>query len=429
MPQLQVFASTIRDQLRDGSARATVRRAPRFLRQRLPVSLWPPLLIDPRNRADEVVTLPEMPALAVSYESPFSDAAPRKLANFEGTISSPENAVYVYHDVDVEGRYPVARIDGKYLLPSWLGVETAFFLHQEKFLKRDVPLARLLRQRLFDPEPDRHLETAFLLNDERGSYRYGWFHETLPKLKWYEQYCEATGESPVLIVNSPLRDFQRDTLGWIGYEPRDWIEHGEEITHVDRLAIAPHPIRLEGNPSSGFASEVGWAGRRIVDNAPEVETDFSNRVYVSRADAERRRVRNEEEVFRSLEELGFEWYEPGRLTLPEQIALFAGADVIVGLHGLAYVNLMFCDSDTALLELFAEDGIDESYFVLANELGLTYQCLVCESIHEGRNQRAINKDVVVDTARLRTIVEYLIENSGAEPYSDGETDIQSETVR
>ncbi|WP_436926723.1 glycosyltransferase family 61 protein [Halosimplex amylolyticum] len=307
------------------------------------------------------------------------------------------------------GRYPVARIDEKYLLPSWFGVDTAFFLHQEKFLKRDVPLGHVLRSAVGDAEPARRIDHGFLLLDERGSYRYGWFHETLPKLRWYEEYCQETGDSPVLIVNSPLRDFQRRSLRWMGYEPDDWIEHDSDVSRVGELAVAPHPIRLEGNPSSGFASELRWVGERIVSNLPDGDRTFSNRVYVSRADADRRRVRNERAVLDVLEPRGFESYEPGRLSLAEQARLFASADVVVGLHGLAYVNLMFCDGNTRLLELFAEDGTDESYFVLANEFDMTYECMVCESIHDGQNKRAINRDVIVDTARLEAIVDSLIE--------------------
>lgn len=422
--------ASVRDQVRSSGPGATARRAPRFLRQRLPVALWPPLVIDPRNRADEIVWLPEKPALDVSYDGFFREGAPRQLANFEGTITGPENAVYVYEDAEVVGTYPVSRLPEGYLLPSWLGVDTAFFLHQEKFLKRDVPLIRVLKDRLGSDEPSRHLETAFLLNDERGSYRYGWFHETLPKLRWFEEYCAATGEEPVLITNSPLREFQRQSLTWMGYRPEEWIEHGAEITAVDRLAIAPHPIRLEGNPSSGFASEVGWAGRRIVESSPSVDREFADRVYVSRADASRRRVRNEKAVMELLEPMGFEWYEPGRLSLAEQVALFAGAEIVVGLHGLAFVNLMFCTEGTALVELFAEDGIDESYFVLANELGLDYECLVCESVHESYTQRPINKDVTVDTARLRAVVDHVLDEAGQSTVQDSaETDSHSERVR
>lgn len=386
-----------------------VGKGPRYVRERLPVSLWPELLLEPRTRADESVTLPEKPSLEVAYEGEVQERAPRQLANFEGTISSPENEVYVFHDVDVAGRYPVASVDGRVLLPSWFGVDTAFFVHQEKFLKRVVPLGRVARHALSAPDPERHLDHAFLLLSERGSYRYGWFHETVPKLRWYEEYCERTGERPTLLLNSPLREFQRRTLEWLGYGPDDWVEHGREVTRVDRLAVAQHPIRLEGNPSSGFASQLRWAGERIVSNLPPVDRSFSNLVYVSRADADRRRVRNEEAVLDVLEPRGFEWYEPGRLSLAEQIALFAGADVVVGLHGLAYVNLMFCDGETSLLELFAPDGTDESYFVVANEYGMTYECMVCEPVMDERNIRPINRDVVVDTERLARTVDHLVD--------------------
>lgn len=416
----QKLSEKVLEQLRHNDLRNIFEGAPRFVRQRLPVSLWPPLVIDPRNRADEVVTLRAQAPLEVTYDSAFEDAPPHQMTDFLGTISSPENAVYVYDDVDVIGRYPAARIDGKYLLPSWLGVNTPFFLHQQKFLRREVPLSRLVRHAVSDPEPVRTLDSAFLLTDERGSHRYAWLHETLPKLRWFEEYCAATGEEPTLIVNSPLADFQRQTLAWMGYSPEDWLAHGEEITRVRKLAIAPHPIRFKGKPSWGYATEVGWAGRRIKENLPPVERDFSDRVYISRADAHRRHVRNEAEILEVLDDRGFESYEPGRLSLAEQVTLFAEADVIVGLHGLAYVNLMFCDGDTGLLELFAENGVVSSYFVVANELGMDYECLVCESIHDGWKERPANKDVRVDLDRFTERVDSLIERQGTDADSGEE---------
>jgi len=382
--------------------------APKFARERLPVGLWPPLLIDQRHAADAAVTLPEKPSLDVAFDGWVHDAAPRQLANFEGRISSPENAVYVFEGADVAGRNPVAHVDGKALLPSWFGVDSAFFLHQNMFLKRNYPLSRAARRAVAEPKPSRRLESGFLLLTERGSGRYGWFHETLPKLQWYEEYCELTGESPVLILNSPASPFQRKTLRWMGYDPDDWLEHGDEVTRVGRLVVAPHPVRLEGNPSRGFASEPGWAGERIRSNVPEVDAEFSERVYVSRADADRRRVRNEREVLDVLEPRGFERYEPGRLSLTEQVTLFANAETVVGLHGLAYYNLMFCTRGMRLVELFAEDGVDESYFVAANELDMPYEYMECEPVDTWKHQRPINRDVVVDTDRLETIVDAML---------------------
>lgn len=405
---------------RRNGARGLIERAPRYVRQRLPVGLWPPFMKDPRNAADEVVHLSERPSLAVEYTGQYRESLPRQLANFEGEITAPENAVYVYSDVDVFGRYPVARIDDTYLLPSWFGVDTPFFLHQQKYLKRNLPLGHVVRTSIFDSDPARSIETGFLLLDERGSYRYGWFHETLPKLQWYEEYCDLTGESPTLILNSPLSSFQRRTLRLMGYDPETWIEHPNETSRVGRLVVAPHPIRLEGNPSSGFATRLEWVGERIVSNLPDVERTFSNRIYISRADADRRRVRNEQAVMEMLGRRGFERYEPGRLSLEEQAQLFAGADVIVGLHGLAYYNLMFCDRGTKFLELFPEDGVDESYFVVANELEMDYEFMVCDSFHEGENKRPINKDVHVDPDRLRTIVDDLVGTRSVEAGSNPE---------
>lgn len=406
----QLVETAFRDVAR-GEPTALAGKALRFGRERLPVELWPPLLIDPRNTADEVVRLPEKPSLDVSYDSPFHDGLPRQLANFEGTISSPENAVYVYEGADVSGRYPTARIDGEYLLPSWFGVDTAFFLHQEKFLKRTLPLASAIRDAVLDPEPARRLDSAFLLLGERGSYRYGWFHETLPKLRWYEEYCTVTGESPTLIVNSPLRPYQRQTLEWMGYGADSWLEQGREVTHVDRLVVAPHPIRLEGNPSRGFATEVGWAAGRILSNLPSPSEASPERVYVSRADATRRRVVNEGEVMDVLRPRGFERHEPGHRSIESQARLFAGADVVVGPHGLGFFNLMYCEEGTGFVELFAPDGVDESYFVVANERDMDYEYLVCEPVDDGTHDRPINRDVRVDVDRLAEVMDHVLHAS------------------
>jgi capsular polysaccharide biosynthesis protein len=424
----QTLSGTVLEQLRHNDLRGMVEGAPRFVRQRLPVSLWPSLVIDPRNRADEVVTLREKPPLSVTYDSAFDEAPPHQMADFLGTISRPENAVYVYHDVDVIGRYPTARIDGKYLLPSWLGVNTPFFLHQQKFLKREVPLTRLLRHAVSDSEPSRHLDTAFLLNDERGSHRYAWLHETLPKLRWFEGYCEATGEDPTLIVNSPLAEFQRQTLALDGVPARR-LARTRRGDHPRREAgHRPPPHPAQGQAQFGYATEVGWTGRRIKENLPPVERDFANRVYISREDAHRRHVRNKETVFEALDERGFERYEPGRLSLAEQVKLFASADTFVGFHCPVYFNLMSCGGDTGLLELFAENGVVSSYFVVANELGIDYECLVCEPVHESWNERPANKDVHVDLDRFTERVDSLLGRREADQPSDS-TVSQSDRVR
>lgn len=54
-------------------------------------------------------------------------------------------------------------------------------------------------------------------------------------------------------------------------------------------------------------------------------SDGTRRLFVSRADARKRRLLNEDEVFKRIERFGFERVIPGRLPIGDQIALFSGA--------------------------------------------------------------------------------------------------------
>lgn len=381
---------------RTGGRDALTRGAFRYSRQRLPVELWPQLLLDPLHAADETVTLHETPSIQLEYDGRFRASLPRQLAAAEGRVLGAEGDVYVFNDATVVGRRPVVGVDGRYFPPSWLGVDTAFFLHQEKYLKRNLPLTWELRDALGSP-PKREVDTGFLLLGERSHEFPAWHHEVLPKLRWLEEYEAVTGESPTLIVSADLGPFHEKSLRLMGYDPDSWIDPGDEAIRARKLLIPPHPRRAKGTHLHTTALD--WVADRIRSNLDEGTTDFSDRVYVSRRDADKRHVRNEGEVIDALREEGFEWYEPGRLSYEDEIRLFSGADLIVGAHGKGLASMFYAD-DAALVELFPEGGATEHYFLTATERGFDYEFLTGEPVTDGGNVRARDHDFVVDVEEL-----------------------------
>lgn len=373
----------------------------RYSRQRLPVELWPPLLFDPLHAADETVRVHETKSFELRYEGQHRDSLPRQLAAAEGRVLGADGAVYVYEDADVVGRRPVVGIDGTYFPPSWLGVDTAFFLHQEKYLKRNLPLRHALSNGRSRSSPERLVESGFLLLGERSFEFPAWHHEVLPKLRWLEEYESTTGESPTLIVPAGLSSFQVRSLELLGYDPESWVVAGGEPIRVERLLLAPHPRRAKGTHLHTSASELAWISDRIGSNVGRKSAEYSRRVYVSRRDADRRSVRNEDEVVEALREEGFSWYEPGRLSYEEEVRLFSGAEVVVGAHGMGLASIFHAD-DAALLELFPEGGATEHYFLTARECGFDYEYLACDPVYDGRNVRARDRDLIVDVDDLRS---------------------------
>jgi len=384
----------------DGLARGAVR----YTRQRLPTELWPPLLEDPVGSADRTVSLHETESFQLEYDGQHRGELPRQLAAAEGRVLGADGSVSVFEDAVVVGRRPVIGVDGRYFPPSWLGVDTAFFVHQEKYLRRNLPVTRSLRNAVSDDESDRTLETGFVLLGERSHEFPAWHHEVLPKLKWLEEYEAATGESPSLIVSADLKSFHEHSLELMGYGPERRVETGGEI-RVRNLVVPPHPLRAKGTHLHTTPHD--WVADRLLSNVELPSREFSERVYVSRRDADRRQIENEEAVIDALANFGFDWYEPGRLSYEEEMALFAGADHIVGAHGKGLASMFYAD-DATLLELFPAGGATEHYFLTARESGFDYEFLTCEPVSTEANVRARDRDIEVDIEQLRSRVSSLV---------------------
>jgi tetratricopeptide (TPR) repeat protein len=102
----------------------------------------------------------------------------------------------------------------------------------------------------------------------------------------------------------------------------------------------------------------------------------ARRLLVSRRDVSYRRIVNEAEILAVLEPLGFEVIVPGRLPFTEQIAAFRDASHIVGPHGGAFGNILFCTPGTHMLEIFHPHYGTWAYAMAAPPLGLNYASMI-----------------------------------------------------
>ena len=104
--------------------------------------------------------------------------------------------------------------------------------------------------------------------------------------------------------------------------------------------------------------------------------DGPARIYVSRRDARQRRLRNEAEIEALCVARGYVPVTLGDMPLHRQVALFGAARRIVGLHGAALANLLFCQPGAAVLELLMDRYVNFCFRRLAARAGLRYGCLI-----------------------------------------------------
>lgn len=101
---------------------------------------------------------------------------------------------------------------------------------------------------------------------------------------------------------------------------------------------------------------------------------FSKKIFISRQDANTRKMTNEDQVFALFEKEGFARYTLTKMSIEEQIALFHGAEIVVASIGSSLTNITFCNPGTTVIEIFQAFS-DSTFYYLSQNLGLQHYCI------------------------------------------------------
>nr|WP_283949759.1 glycosyltransferase family 61 protein [Limobrevibacterium gyesilva] len=110
--------------------------------------------------------------------------------------------------------------------------------------------------------------------------------------------------------------------------------------------------------------------------APACAGPFPPRVYIDRRGGPNRPLVNEDELVTGLAGLGFVPVRLERLSLAEQIALFANAEIVVAPHGAGLANIVFAQPGSRVVELHADFWVNWCFRRLAAVFDLRYDCVV-----------------------------------------------------
>jgi len=210
---------------------------------------------------------------------------------------------------------------------------------------------------------------------------YHWLFDHLPYLRIIDAMDE-TRSLPVLINGAPA-DFQRQSLEAAGFD-------------MSRLLCFPDAAAIEckdlyvpffANRRMAEWGSKDWWWRSTVtpDIVQWLRETFrvpaavkeGRRLFLSRRDAESRCCVNADEIDAIAIEAGYEIVEPGKLTFAEQVALFAGADRIAGIHGAGFSNLVFAPPGARVTEFNGGPNPPVFYETLAGIAGHEYQRVDC----------------------------------------------------
>ena len=363
-----------------------------------------------RLRVDEVSTLPRVEgvaALAASPVSCFTELLPRRPApaalQFPGAWSRHAGEVpapdWWSETESYVGQLDLFKLRDVLLFPAWgvvvtrggdvmrLTMEEAAYATPDL---ADLPhAARRGGETLLDlPEAIPRLPRALLTMPFGARMNYG--HFVLDALSSLAA-IDATGlfaDHPVVVP--PLEPWQARHFALMGAAP---LVTEAPVLRVDDLVYTGAVHHFLHNPNLNYRH---LRARQLAALQPK--GGGPTRLYLSRGRRDRRPMRSEAKLVAALRRAGFAVVDTGRLPVDRQIALFAGAEAVVGSAGAAFANALYCRPGTLVVEIQPRGMENHWVQPLCRIGGLRHAVWFCgaEERDPAHPERGMRVDVDVD---------------------------------
>ena len=182
-----------------------------------------------------------------------------------------------------------------------------------------------------------------LLATPRHDNYYHFLFDDLGRLGFYEAL------EPLAAVRFPVprpRPWQSDLYALAGIRPR-LLELPAGVVRLDNVWIAPRGLIRIDEPRGRAAARI----LTLADGVPDATVPGPRRIYVSRRGTRHRRLRNEAAVRELVAARGFAIVQPETMPVADQIRVFRGAEVVLGVHGSGLTNAVFMRPGGTLLEI------------------------------------------------------------------------------
>lgn len=237
-----------------------------------------------------------------------------------------------------------------------------------------------------------------ILSSLQNHLYFHWMFEVLPRWNLLRQSGIDLDSIDYFVIPNE-RSFQQETIERLEIPQSKiiWRQH----VQADRL-IAPYP------------GCIAWMNRSTCDFLRSTflpaHPTTEKRLYISRSKTANRRVTNEAEILDLLAQYRFESVTLETLSVCEQAALFASATVVIAPHGSGLTNLVFCSSNTTVIELFSPNFVYPCYWFLSNLVELDYYYLLGEmplgaSVQHWLYPDARIEDISIDLHKLLELMQ------------------------
>ena len=295
--------------------------------------------------------------------------------------------------------------------------------------KEHDPTSHTIFQRVEPlPPPQKLSGKVVLLSGLSGHIYYHWLFDVLPRLDILQQHLQQqdldVSGIDYFVVNNCEKKYQIETLQALGV-PIKKVIASDRFPHIiaDELIVPSFAGHFDWVPPSTIdflrdrflgTDQTAPAETAPAKTIPATHNPLPKRIYISREQANYRKIFNEAAVVKLLGQFGFTTVTPETMSVAQQAQLFAQADIIVAPHGSGLANLAFCSPGTTVVECFSPHYLRTDYWMISQYLRLNHYYLVgegftCDALRQLMYPSELTEDFSVDITALRSLLAQLIE--------------------
>jgi len=196
---------------------------------------------------------------------------------------------------------------------------------------------------------------TLILASTGGDTYFHWMTDVLPRVGLARRAGYDPASFDWVLVNGLIHPFQQESLHQLGIPANRCLAfHKKELLYEMEEAVLPS---LPGVPGVVPPESVDFLRNAF----PAGKTPRGRKIFIGRGEAKHRPLIHEKEIWAQLQKRGYDSVDCGKLSVQKQAEVFGSADMVVGAHGAALTNLVFCYPGTQVVELFSPAYVNPCY--------------------------------------------------------------------
>ncbi|HEX9782879.1 MAG TPA: glycosyltransferase family 61 protein [Opitutaceae bacterium] len=240
---------------------------------------------------------------------------------------------------------------------------------------------------------------AYWITDTQSAEFFHWMADALPRLLSIRDRIK-TGTlllpacyAGITYVTESLKAFEVWQIRFV-----------ERMTRCRNLFIPTHAAP-SGNFNDALMRQLRDQFRTHFGSIPTPAV--SNRLYISRARAPKRKIHNEDAIIEVLENHDFHAVHLEEYPFDRQVAIAMHTRFLVSNHGAGLTNMIFMPAGSCVLEMRKQDDCHNNcYFSLASALGIRYFYQICPARVE--DEDSFSADLIVSPEMLRANLDHML---------------------